>query len=1101
LIDGHGISEGVTLAQASELVERAANNDPAHDNLLAPMTDKTNSRERLNDRIRWDDLLSDEDKEPLSIECSQHPDANNGMTIWRQYDVDSCIIQLRNICALEFTFDLGYIPAFETSLTQNLHCDFSGAQVQKVQNVRLGRYTCDTQAYVHVLFPNLPVNNANTSHLSDEVAAEFVDNCIMPALDIHLPSQTRQQHPRDHDHALAKAMIPNPNGEGRRTGRRAQFEFAIPPQSTQGFWLEVQKRCNLDEHGRDSGSGKFGKPILLLQAHGTKDRFVGFPPSAAIERFSAEFDSLLQQEHVVQEGYWIDLGYRDVPCAKHPTAASSGHTPRPEATLMYKPWCLRDIRDGDDSHLFTGFVKREYTAHGMKDAGSFELVRDPRPNVATGVCQIKSYNSHKEQIYRLDKTTSSFSHPRFASLCLGPALRQARQMRLYGMHGQAASTMHDDEQAFDAQKMRYFNCLNTTTDGRKAGSYGTRTEVRVRFPIVAQIDIDRYLGESLCTQYRQACPDSPDGHDRFYALSTKDVNRFMLANTRRFTMAIERLSVFAQPLAAGGHTFSATEQSDHMSTNAILHRLLDISTSSSMPATTTWLWKKKVPQRPGTGSTGHGFNLEAIFNRLGALWLPHDLFDWQYPALTQTGLQRVHIPTLTNPSSRRAPLPAGLSDSSVNAKINDMLQTTLDGLVALEQEGYIPEANRRLNKAFTLALEFTAQIYHRHFIMAHASYIAHLTGTRQSQAEELCRRLAGSEEYARQFCRPLSLVDVYRLYELVIDEIGLERSITMLQSPCGGLTLPTPHVAKCRPPRKNQSTSDQCGAGTRSWSAHVADHLSAHDGAFQHNGHPYVRFYNHVEATWNQFAAANPESIFVKRVPGSAWKRFCTEFAGSYIFVTFQSDKSKHINTTPSRKDRFKQPRPDQNKNMYNLFKISYSCPSTRTPDSHPPTARLAKELSDTHFKFDADVQNFNDVALMALTISRWPDDTDTTLELARASLQPQGTAGKLSARYSPNDLERVLAASATRSGVDLAAHYARTLAALYTSPPGNPDPPNETKWPDPDKRETQQATRDAIAEDQLDIIATRGPRPADIEYTSDSDDAIDHHVDPDDPL
>jgi len=143
--------------------------------------------------------------------------------------------------------------------------------------------------------------------------------------------------------------------------------------------------------------------------------------------------------------------------------------------------------------------------------------------------------------------------------------------------------------AFQRQKDLFHHMLQEVK-----GSYGTRRECRVLYSHAIHLDFTNIAPLPNRSPLLQST--SSDGsHMPLYVVQTTDIKKLIWLSVTRFSLALE---ILAQSRVGTGPDnelcFGLAEQVESTYTGQVLQRLLEISSSSSIPKRLTWLWKREI---------------------------------------------------------------------------------------------------------------------------------------------------------------------------------------------------------------------------------------------------------------------------------------------------------------------------------------------------------------------------------------------------------------------------------------------------------------------------------------------------------------------------
>jgi len=871
--------------------------------LTSDLRNVTDARRRVGaNGPYWEKLFSAESTH-LSIAKSEAEvlGSSQGLVVRRVFDIDSCILHLLQLNVFDgLEFWLSYYPPFSTSITQDLHVSVGGVEPHQRRNIQLGCFDNWRQNTVHCVFPHaLKLGIDGTTTFTDELQQCWIDDYVLPALRWSCPAEVIQQHPTSFVHARSTAVAARAKLYVDAAAFRAHLRYVIPEEYVGGFWSALHRLC------ATGVVAEFRQPQLVFQAHNLKDHTSSDTAAGAWHKFSSRHLRRAVPGSISPDTAVVDLGFRD-------TVSVFGPEPFGRAagiTLAYRTHCLehqllKSAGNADRAPDLTGFTTRRWLAYMFRDLASFEACLHPATKPSSrgfGLSQIKAYNSHKALLYTPDKSGSPFSHPQLFTMCLSEdAMSQWYQSSSGKRAGGGFRGRDPLLRLFQGEKERMFYSLGEyAEDVSRYGSFGVRRECRLPCSIVANLDLDRLaLGSGIR-------PLGREGHDPFYVVYTRDLNRAVLATTTRFVAALERLAVFTSPSKdPAAMSFDMVDQVEHVATSRVLTTLLALSSTSAHVERYPWIWKDRVNIRvrgSNKKTFGKGLGLHAAVQSTGMVWLPALSFDWDTPALCTTFRQRLYIPGIVRagPTTRinaRQKLKSVQKASMIVRKRRDMF-AKLRALASSDP----PLASRQRDKLFRICLCTVVRRYNRDFIESHRGFVDGTEDVPLKQSD--INYILGQDRPIG----PTTFATVLAMYVRLLCAVGPDNVQSRYNTEATSRarshwSIPLPVVCEARrtlascefrlDPGLSIPGDPGPSNGAVPWGCYVTWVLSGVDGqALWASGKPFVRMWQEIQSEWQQVC----EEIEGDLLHPADWIRYCQCFAGSLVHLTPAVDKSKFV--------------------------------------------------------------------------------------------------------------------------------------------------------------------------------------------------------------
>ncbi|KAL8895783.1 MAG: hypothetical protein Q9192_003451 [Flavoplaca navasiana] len=643
--------------------------------------------------IRWQALLGDEtcslDMERSSLEPG-NPTVPHDLRYYRVWDVDSFLARPTTITVHRHGFNWCYRPPMQRRITQNQHVRFGGYDIHKLKNMRLGSglMSSGCDYHCHVFFPHLPIGKSikGINHPSDQQQEVWLDQIVFPALRRSCPSDLLQHHPRSFAEVWTKAnarMEAYPDS----WAQPMDVKYAIPSRYLEAFWHEVLSICN-------SGNFPHYKDLfIIITGHdlkrGTKRAQASLARLDFLKHLEEVFDT--RQEYLPPMDTWLDFGYEDTPRG----------TAQEAYTFLRKNSCLDEWMTSFESpvHKTTLITPERYAWAMTRDAGSAGVSLGLKNlwHQKGGLAHAKSYNLHKDLFATPSKGHTAFGLPAFETL----GYSQTMLDRWYQCN-MLSHTRKDKRErlikGYEMAKQRVAAALTATVET----NFGVRCEYRINILLfqelrldslnyVCRVSEDAGLRASTVNEMdplgtsREPWRDNPsnstqvnfqgstfehpatlppkftsvnsgleddissneDGrqitspHINFFILKTRDVNRYIAADTNRWILCLEALMARVEQGIDG---LAPDEQAEQMVNGYMVStviRTLRLTINGSDPKRSPELWKsvlrtkrKGVPaagegEDPAEAPLRRGLNFQRSLSKYGIVWLPSDLIAWE----------------------------------------------------------------------------------------------------------------------------------------------------------------------------------------------------------------------------------------------------------------------------------------------------------------------------------------------------------------------------------------------------------------------------------------------------------------------------------------
>lgn len=570
---------------------------------------------------------------PLAIPLSRHFHVT--------LDVDSLWLRLRDLSDLSTPIEIVYtahrplnirtdqhIPCFSThgerdpELHQRAHSLFA----------RTSFSVCTARIYVY--WPHLKKHKKSV--IEDEAFAVWIDQLVIPALR-SLDSCATQDHPHSWQDAYRRSRH---RGETQVSGAAGSAALVYTLSRRFITPLSLAMRQIIQQVDDTSALYAFRGFQFVVVTHDLKRAFNAEAPApfeafddfyrALTSTFSAEFLASPQ----CRERSFADIGieYNLRKSITEPT------------TLLIRRTCFEHRFSTELQQaappLTQGLSQPQvYTSYALHDAASGFVTPPARALLSAVMPEIKAYNLHKHvsTTHLRHEHASPFSLPHLDLLCLNDTLLQdIHKVMLGTFHRRTAA-------AFRETLMQTVQRLTASLQANQAGHNGLRIEPRLALGHLFEFHHARHWLDLFGAQDAT----SSTSHPFVFAISTADVNSFLLNTIDRLVAALEvqrfdlygpvpawnsilvrqRLGTTAVLLRILAHLFAGHERR-HWKLGAARYtvktrrrrRLTNISQPLDLSPAAVQLLPDNVRL---------GLMITDTIRQFGCYWLPQELFDFE----------------------------------------------------------------------------------------------------------------------------------------------------------------------------------------------------------------------------------------------------------------------------------------------------------------------------------------------------------------------------------------------------------------------------------------------------------------------------------------
>ena len=569
-------------------------------------------RTTLSDSFPWQKILagngitSSNQPPVLSFAASEVSPPLTTSHIERTWDIDSIIAHITSLAAHSHGFELSYYPKYSRSISGDLHVKINKQEPRTTKHLRLGHGYLSPNFHTYIMFPKLPYQEDQPTHLSDEQQARWISRIVLPSLVDVCPSHILHHHPRSWQEAYGKAnslraeSVRSEGGSGRRL---LDLHYHIPAHYLETFWNRILFHIQ-DEASRDFSMNIFESPVLFINAYDLKLQTRQDSFDLCREEFGIFLENTFNWQHWNNNQTWVDVGFEDVPSKG---LSSSSSTP---LTFLRRRSCLehwiQHLKHSPDNALLSSQI---YNWNLTADAGSARIKFNAGHHLRQGgVIFAQSYNVIKNLFTTSVKDHLPFADPDLEGLGMGKEVLQSWYEMNQTGSGVSSDPLEPLRNGFLAMKRQIHETLLEATHEIS----GVREEYRITYNLFLSLEIPDILPET-------------QGQFPYWVLDTRDVVDFMRWEYNRWIFPIEYLhsKIRDHPGIAADPQFIQVENAAMVN---VLLRCLKASSSSAFLPQKSELYRHHYEGLHNIQRTG--LNMKDSLKDFGIVWLPNNLFNW-----------------------------------------------------------------------------------------------------------------------------------------------------------------------------------------------------------------------------------------------------------------------------------------------------------------------------------------------------------------------------------------------------------------------------------------------------------------------------------------
>ncbi|KAF1940401.1 hypothetical protein EJ02DRAFT_229402 [Clathrospora elynae] len=219
-----------------------------------------------------------------------------------------------NLAVFKHQVEWSFRPSYVQTVQPNQHIQFPGADIREHKCLLLcidGRWEC------HVYFPHMPLTYTNptlhvvrsqSQHLDDYAMEIWTNQILLAAMDRVIPSGSRHHYPFSFREIRGKSNVKSEILLDEGMHNRADLRIPVAADLLGPLWTEILERTHTIPD-TCLPSNAFQDPVLVIQNQNTK--LVTKKPTfrAVRSAYMLDWQSRWRQEHLVEEHFWVDLGF------------------------------------------------------------------------------------------------------------------------------------------------------------------------------------------------------------------------------------------------------------------------------------------------------------------------------------------------------------------------------------------------------------------------------------------------------------------------------------------------------------------------------------------------------------------------------------------------------------------------------------------------------------------------------------------------------------------------------------------------------------------------------------------------------------------------